>query len=318
MAAALGWGVASGCLVSVNDDDEDVYYTSASDPDAGEGGTGWTPGGPTTSGGSTGTVPPGPSTGTSSDTGDGPVPPEICAGSPNVVRDPSFENGQGWEQSSDVFESLFCDASCNDDGDTFANSGSWWVWLGGTTYPDVATVRQTVSFAGDAAVLTFHLAIAADALVAQDTFTVRIDGQSVFSVAGTQADAYANYVPVRVDVRAFADGAVHELEFEANVTGTGNTSFFLDDVSIASCEQDPPADETGGSEGGEAEASTGDAPADTDGAEDTSDTDEAGSTTGGDEGESGDASGEESTSGAAEETSGDTKDHSTNGDTSGN
>jgi len=309
MAALLGWGAASGCLVSLNDDDDDVYYTSAHD--GGDGDTTGNPGGPTT--GASASTTQGPPPGTDTGTGNWPAPldPDVCIGSPNAVRDPSFETGQGWIQSSNVFDSVYCDSTCNDDGSSFARSGDWWVWFGGTQYPDVTSVRQSVRFEGDAAVLTFHLAIAADVLVAQDTFTVRIDGQHVFSVAGTQADAYANYVPVRIDVGALADGAAHEIAFEASLTGTGKTSFFLEDVSIAACDPDSPADDTGDTDA--LDGSTGDTPAatDTDG-EETGDPagDDSGSTSGGED-ESGDQTGGESTSAA------DTKDHSTSSDTSG-
>jgi len=172
--------------------------------------------------------------------------PDQCVDAPNLLLDPGFERGPDnrWDQSSMLFLSVFCDASCDYAGESHANSGDWWVWFGGDPRPDVAWVSQRVVIDGDTASLVFHLAVRPVGNTAEDTFSAWIDDVEVLSLgSGDFVNGYA-YTRYVLDVSRFADGLEHEVAFEARLSGNADTSFFLDDVSLQSCVEEPAASES--------------------------------------------------------------------------
>lgn len=292
LALAAGLGGA-GCLVNVHDGPE-TYETS---PGGGaeEASSSPSPGGPP--GGTSGTSVDGPQTTTSGSTSTSDTsvpPPDMCGSSVNAVVNPGFESEGGWSEESYVFDSLICDATCSDEPTVGSYSGSRWLWFGGTTYQDLATVSQEVSFEGGSASLAFYLSVQATTLVARDELTVSIDGDVVFTASGADADRYPVYTGIRVDLSAYADGQTHLLLFEANLSGVGETSFFIDDVSLTSC--DPSPGSTGMMTTGASSETdgTGDGSGTSDGSEGGSGTEGSVSGTGEGEGSS-DASGKDST-----------------------
>jgi hypothetical protein len=151
---------------------------------------------------------------------------------PNLIQDPSFEQGSpAWIGTSTNFGNPLCGANCGDG----ARTGSIWGWFGGVAGNETATLSQTLTIPrGSSASLDFYLWLydAAAGSNAADTFTVKIDGTTVFSANATQLNTYATYIPISVDVTAYANGAPHVITFTSETTSQV-VSFFLDDVSLA-------------------------------------------------------------------------------------
>src|SRR5688572_17624266 len=172
----------------------------------------------------------------------------ITAAAPNVLQDPSFEASYGsgayWGQFSSNFGTPLCIvADCGDGGGTAGpRTGSVWSWFGGIDFtdpdavsPEVGDVYQDVSFPSCGATLQFYLWIGAAAAGsdANDIFIVGVDGNVVFSANATQKSSYPSYTLVNVDVSAYANGGIHQVEFYSNISGQYVT-FNLDDVALIS------------------------------------------------------------------------------------
>src|SRR5829696_2784283 len=133
--------------------------------------------------------------------------------SPNLVPDPSFElsysSGAYWSQSSYMGIPVLCTtADCGNGGGTAGpRSGSVWAWFGGLPFFDAASLSQSIQFPACSARLQFYFWIdaAGSGSSAADTFTVKVDNQTVFSANATQWGAYSTYRLVSLDVSAFAN-----------------------------------------------------------------------------------------------------------------
>jgi hypothetical protein len=155
-----------------------------------------------------------------------------------LLLDPGFEAGSPnpqWDETSALFGSPICDASCTEDPGAAPRSGSWWVWFGGLAEPETASVSQVVTIDAEGAVLTFNLDINAGAGTGDDVFAVEVDDTTVFMVTDGEMAEYDGYRAVEVDISDFADGAAHTVTFTAAITGTGVTNFFVDDVGVFAC-----------------------------------------------------------------------------------
>jgi hypothetical protein len=168
----------------------------------------------------------------------------------NLLQDPSFEASfrteAYWQQFSTNFDTPLCTKSdCGDGGGTAGpRTGSVWAWFGGVVFtqpgmdsPEIGKISQKVTFpiASCGAVLQFYFWIGA-AETGSDTndrFTAAIDGNTVFLAKATQKNSYSSYKLVTVDVSAYADAAVHQVEFFSSVSDQ-YVNFNLDDVSLVS------------------------------------------------------------------------------------
>lgn len=250
LCAAL---LAPGCIIASSDDDDLPVDSTTGEP-----GTGGGPGGTTATTTPSTTSPE--TTGTSGDDTTGGFPDDCTD---NLVEDGGFEGGTpnaAWEEHSEIFPSLICDASCTEDPGAGPFAGDYFVWFGGLddTQTDVAWVTQDLEIAPTTAFLRFRLAISGHEPQAGDNvFAVELDDETVFMVTDIAQPEYEGYQVVDVDVSAFADGETHTLRFVAEFPGTLLTNFFLDEVELVSCD-----DEGGTSTGttgttGDAESSTG-------------------------------------------------------------
>ena len=157
----------------------------------------------------------------------------------NLVQDPSFEASYNstayWGQYSTNFGTPLCiPADCgNGLGTAGPHSGNVWGWFGGTTLVEQGDIWQDVTFPRCGATLQFYFWIgrANSGSDASDYFVAAIDGNAVFSANATQKNSYASYKLVSVNVNAYADGGVHEIEFFSQTSGQIVT-FNLDDVSL--------------------------------------------------------------------------------------
>ena len=173
-----------------------------------------------------------------------------CEG--NVLSDPGFEGGTPsdvWDEGSDVFGTPLCDAGCSEDPGAAPHAGDWWVWFGGVEEPDTAFVSQSFSVDAGSAALGFWFAVNAGAGTGGDVFTATIDGETVYMATDFDVDTLEDYTLIVVDISAWADGAEHELAFQSTITGEGLTNFFVDEVTIAPCDE-PVGTTDGGSSGG--------------------------------------------------------------------
>ena len=159
--------------------------------------------------------------------------------SANLVLDPGFEGGtpsQAWTEASDNFGTPICDASCTDEANAGPYAGDWYAWFGGVETAEHSSVSQNVTIAAsDNAVLQFRFAIAAAGSNGDDAFTVTIDGTTVFMVTDDDMADYPDYTRVDVDITDFADGGSHSIRFAGDFPGTGLSNFFLDEVSLVTC-----------------------------------------------------------------------------------
>jgi hypothetical protein len=85
--------------------------------------------------------------------------------------------------------------------------------------------------AGGTATVDFFLEIPTVSGNGVDFLELRIDGTPEWSVLENEP-GFATYAPVSVDISAYADGAIHTLEFFSTITGTATTNFFVDDVTL--------------------------------------------------------------------------------------
>jgi hypothetical protein len=171
---------------------------------------------------------------------------QVCSdntGDSNIILDTSFEAGfMGgvWTESSSNFGSPICDtASCPLGGGTGPRTGSNWAWFGGIDANETGIVSQVRVIPTGTATLTFWLEIpVCDGTGGTDTFTVRMDGNIVFTRTNTHSSCnLLGYSKQTVSVSAYADGGSHTIEFRGvfSASGTGVTNFFVDDVRLEPC-----------------------------------------------------------------------------------
>lgn len=169
------------------------------------------------------------------------------------IVDGGFELGtpsSAWTEASAQFGSPICDTGCTAEEGAAPYAGDWYAWFGGVAEVEHASVSQSVTLDGDSAYLSFRFEINASAGTGDDVFTVTIDGQTVFMATDLEIEDYASYTPISIDVSEFIDDGDHVVEFTSDHLGTGMSSFFLDEVALAICD-----------EGGESSSSSGDSEA---------------------------------------------------------
>ncbi len=158
------------------------------------------------------------------------------------LPDHSFEAGPGggtWTESSVNFDTPICNEdACGLSEGVGAADGEFWAWLGGIVAGDpdeIASVSQSVAVPSTAISLAFDFALPyCDS--ADDFLELRIDGNVEFSVNGSDGFCEsAGYEVRNVDITAYADGAVHSIEFysESFATNGDATNFFVDNVVFA-------------------------------------------------------------------------------------
>lgn len=188
----------------------------------------------------------------------------------NLLLDPGFEGGTpsaAWTEASTLFGTPICDASCVLEGDPpEPYAGDWWVWIGGASEmdlmegPEAASVSQMVTVEPDSAYLSFWFQIRSSAGTGNDIFTVTLDGDTVFMATDAEIDDYATYTRIELDVTPWADGGTYELVFSGEQIGPDKTSFYVDEVSLITCAEEPAATDsgtTGDTEGQDTTAGTG-------------------------------------------------------------
>ena len=156
-----------------------------------------------------------------------------------TIADPSFEAGRpnpSWDETSNNFlGSPICDAaSCNTGGGSGPSDGTYWAWLGGVLESSESSVAQSIVIPSSASLLTFDLEIpVCDS--SSDYFEVLIDGNQELLIDGADARCgNTGYASQTVDIRSYADGASHDLEFHSETFSDngGVSNFFIDVVAM--------------------------------------------------------------------------------------
>lgn len=149
-----------------------------------------------------------------------------CPADCNVVSDPSFELSNGaWSEST-----ALCDASCGAD---VAADGNFWLWFGGFQDGSVDEIEQTVTIPEGNAILSFLLLLGGDANAGNNTLSVSIDGLEISNFSDLDAEDFAAYNNVTIDISAFADGGEHIIKFVG--TTVDLFSFHVDFVQVDAC-----------------------------------------------------------------------------------
>lgn len=154
----------------------------------------------------------------------------------NVVNDGGFELGTPnpyWNESSSNFGTPLCTvALCGGSGGgTGPHAGSWWAWFGGIDLQEISSLDQDVTIPEGTTTLSFWLEI--PAVNTSGFLALYLDSDELFRVTEADAPIYDPYTQVVLDVSAYADGGVHNLQFfSITDPGAGPLNFFVDDVVI--------------------------------------------------------------------------------------
>ena len=166
----------------------------------------------------------------------------VCAASAAIIVNPGFEEpagtsdpAAGWVDTSTTYGSNRCSiADCgNGGGTTGPNSGSFWIWLGGTSSSETGIVSQTVTIPASASAdFGFYLWYGTSSGSADDVFTASIDSVQLLQLLGNDPTT-GGYQYFSYDVSAYADGGSHTIEFQLQkVSTTSGMNISIDDVSL--------------------------------------------------------------------------------------
>lgn len=170
--------------------------------------------------------------------------PTPCAGSVNLLVDPSIEQSSGttvitnpnWPSTSTNFTSSLCDLGlCGTGGNSAGpRTGNFWAWFGGTANLELASIQQTVVIpSGPAPTLKYWLRIGAVNTPFNATLQVKVDGTTIQTIT-EPGTAEADYTERTVVLPAgAANGASHVIRFEyTNLSGSGISNFSVDDITL--------------------------------------------------------------------------------------
>jgi secreted trypsin-like serine protease len=143
-----------------------------------------------------------------------------------------FEQGQdvGWQESSSNGWAIVV----NDFAFTgvTAHGGEWAAWLGGD-YNETSVISQPVTLAAEAPFLNFYHLIGSEDACGYDFASVNVNGAVVQSYDLCFATATGGWLPQSVDLTAYA-GQLVVLDFVVVTDSSGNSNWFLDDVTFSS------------------------------------------------------------------------------------
>jgi hypothetical protein len=149
-----------------------------------------------------------------------------------AVQNGDFEQGSGvgWTEDSTHDFQLVLDEF---DGNLLTpHSGNWAVWLGG--YPDeTSIISQWVPVTSGRPFLTFyHIMASTEDTCGGDFASVSVNGAVVEALNLCEATETAGWVKETLNLSAYTGQAVL-LQFAADLNGTLNSNWFIDDVAFA-------------------------------------------------------------------------------------
>jgi cysteine-rich repeat protein len=168
------------------------------------------------------------------------TPPQPPVPGSNAVPESGFESGipnPVWAEASTNFGTPLCDDNCGIPQN--ANTGNWYVWFGGVSVFEEASVEQSFLIAATDTELTFARQVAVcDS--ADDFVRLTLDSNTVWEVDGSSPDCGESaYSTETIELSSapggpYNDDSVHTIRFESITVATNglNSNFFIDDVSI--------------------------------------------------------------------------------------
>jgi hypothetical protein len=112
------------------------------------------------------------------------------------------------------------------------HAGNWAAWLGGSMKDETASLTQTVSIDPAAAYLVYWQRILSrETNCGMDYSRVLVNGETLHQDQLCTATNTNGWVQQEIDLYAYA-GRVISIQFMAYVNGTGNSSLYLDDISM--------------------------------------------------------------------------------------
>jgi len=157
----------------------------------------------------------------------------------NIILDGGFETGGVpstiWNdpQTSTNFGTPLCDPGfCgNGSGTAPPRTGLIWAWFGGIPLPETATLGQTVTVPVGTASLHFWMRIGTVSAPFTDVLNVKIDNVTIQTYPEPPV-AETEYTEQVINLTAFADGGLHNIQFEYIGPSEGTGSYVVDDVSL--------------------------------------------------------------------------------------
>jgi cysteine-rich repeat protein len=155
------------------------------------------------------------------------------------IADPGFEAGTpnpSWsEVSNNLIGTPICEINvCGRGGGTGPADGDFWAFFGGASAGQEGSLSQSLVIPSTVSTLNFELEIpACDS--ASDYVEVLIDDNRELLITGSHPRCDVDgYLTQTVDIRAYADGGNHDLEFHSETFGEngGVSNFFIDVVAI--------------------------------------------------------------------------------------
>ena len=157
----------------------------------------------------------------------------------NIILDGGFETGgipsSVWNnpQTSTNFGTPLCDdARCGIGGGASPpRTGLVWAWFGGLPMPETSALGQNVVIPAGTASLHFWMRIGTVTAPFTDVLNVKVDNVTVQSYPEPSADETL-YTERVIDLSAFADGGVHNIEFQYIGPSNGTGSYVVNDVTL--------------------------------------------------------------------------------------
>lgn len=157
----------------------------------------------------------------------------------DIILDGGFETGgipsTIWNdpQTSTNFLTPLCDiATCKTgSGASPPRTGLVWAWFGGIPLPETSALGQSVTIPAGTVSLRFWMRIGTVSAPFTDVLNVKIDNVTLQSYP-EPATAETDYTERVIDLSAFADGALHNIQFEYIGPSNGTGSYVVDDVTL--------------------------------------------------------------------------------------
>ena len=151
----------------------------------------------------------------------------------DTVLNPVFGNYSWWQFSSNFGTPLCTQSLCGNSGGTaLPYSGEYWTWFGGTDAAEYAYIFQGFRLLPGSATLRFYI-WTGRLLNPNASLEVLVDGNTIWTA--NLASYQSGYTLVQLDMSAYADGAVHDLAFEAQLNAAAAdqvTNINIDNVEL--------------------------------------------------------------------------------------
>jgi len=151
----------------------------------------------------------------------------------DTVLNPVFGNYSWWQFSSNFGTPLCTQSLCDNSGGTaLPYSGEYWTWFGGTDAAEYAYIFQGFRLLPGSATLRFYI-WTGRLLNPNASLEVLVDGNTIWTA--NLASYQSGYTLVQLDMSAYADGAVHDLAFEAQLNAAAAdqvTNINIDNVEL--------------------------------------------------------------------------------------